>query len=125
VFENLSAVLAHPSDLEKVPAMLADAQEKQAATGGALSELIAMHCSHLRLGLEEMVTAISDMDTVRKRLDIIRELCKRSDVLTPSESAHAATLSTVQVCYVLDRPRALLNVESLGSCLGNPEVLGF
>ena len=97
VFGDLSAALATPGDLTKVPAMLADAQAKQEATGGALSELISMHCSQLRLGLEEIMSALSDIDTVKKRLVIIQELCKRSDVLSSTESRHAATVSTVQV----------------------------
>jgi hypothetical protein len=97
VFGDLSAALATPADLVKVPAMLADAQAQQEATGGALSELIAMHCSQLRLGMEEMLEALSDIDTVKKRLVIIQELCSRADVLSLTENRHAAALATVQV----------------------------
>ena len=101
VLGDLSAALAAPGDLAKVPAMLAEAQTKQATTGAALSELIALHCSQLRRGLEEMESAMADVDTVKRKLGVILELCTRSDVLSGSESRIAADVSTVQVRFQL------------------------
>jgi hypothetical protein len=93
---NAAGFAAQLRNVDFVNPPLHAVQAKQNATGGALSELIAMHCSQLRLGLEELSAALMETDTVKKRLVIIQELCRRSDVLSATESRHAATMSTVQ-----------------------------
>jgi hypothetical protein len=97
---EIKASLTTPEDLVKVSAMLEDAQRRHMATGSALSEHISMHCAQLRGGLDDISAVLLETEAVKQRLRLIQDLCKRSDVLSASETSLAAVLAAVQVTHL-------------------------